>query len=82
MEGFRGCLILTFREIAQQRSPSWSPQLQCIQSLLLSLSLKLQHAVVPASRSYDHYLPAPDPVLHLSAPVRRGTVADARLGLA
>ena len=27
-------------------------------------------------------LPAPDPVLHVSAPVRRGTVADARLGLA
>ena len=28
------------------------------------------------------HLPAPDPVLHVSAPVRRGTVADARLGLA
>ena len=27
-------------------------------------------------------LPAPDPVLHVSAPVRRGAVADARLGLA
>ena len=27
-------------------------------------------------------LPAPNPVLHVSAPVRRGTVADARLGLA
>ena len=26
-------------------------------------------------------LPAPDPVLHVSAPVRRGAVADARLGL-
>ena len=26
--------------------------------------------------------PAPDPVLHVSAPVRRGVVADARLGLA
>ena len=28
------------------------------------------------------FLPAPDPVLHMSAPVRRGAVADARLGLA
>ena len=27
-------------------------------------------------------LPAPDPVLHVSAPVRRDAVADARLGLA
>ena len=27
-------------------------------------------------------LPAPDPVLHVPAPVRRGAVADARLGLA
>ena len=27
-------------------------------------------------------LPAPDPVLHVSAPVRRGAVADARVGLA
>ena len=27
-------------------------------------------------------LPAADPVLHMSAPVRRGAVADARLGLA
>ena len=27
-------------------------------------------------------LPAPDPVLHVSAPVRRGAVADARLRLA
>ena len=27
-------------------------------------------------------LPAPDPVSHMSAPVRRGAVADARLGLA
>ena len=27
-------------------------------------------------------LPAPDPVLHVSAPVRRGAVAHARLGLA
>ena len=27
-------------------------------------------------------LPAPAPVLHVSAPVRRGAVADARLGLA
>ena len=27
-------------------------------------------------------LPAPAPVLHMSAPVRRGAVADARLGLA
>ena len=28
------------------------------------------------------HLPAADPVLHMSAPVRRGAVADARLGLA
>ena len=28
------------------------------------------------------HLPAPDPVLHMSAPVRRGAVADARQGLA
>ena len=27
------------------------------------------------------HLPEPDPVLHVSAPVRRGAVADARLGL-
>ena len=27
-------------------------------------------------------LPAPDPVLHVSAPVRRGAVANARLGRA
>ena len=28
------------------------------------------------------HLPAADPVLHMSSPVRRGAVADARLGLA
>ena len=27
-------------------------------------------------------LPVPTPILHMSAPVRRGAVADARLGLA
>ena len=27
-------------------------------------------------------LPAPDPVLHVSAPVRRGVVGDVRRGLA
>ena len=28
------------------------------------------------------HLPAPDPILHMSAPVLRGAVADTRLGLA
>ena len=43
-----------------------------------SWSLRLQCSSVLAPAQ----LPAPAPVLHLSAPGRRGAVADARLGLA
>ena len=50
--------------------PAWSS----VHSWLLRLRLGSVSAPAP--------LPAPDPVLHVSAPVRRGAVADARLGLA
>ena len=50
--------------------PAWSP----VRAWLLRLRTVFDFA--PA------HLPAPDPVLHKSAPVRRGAVADARLGLA
>ena len=44
------------------------------------------HAWLPRLRTGSDFaparLPAPDPVLHVSLPVRRGAVADARLGLA
>ena len=51
-------------------SHAWSS----IRSLLLRLLTGSDFA--PAR------LPAPDPVLHVSAPERRGAVTDARLGLA
>ena len=56
--------------LAGLRLPAWSSVhlwLLCIRSSPLS---------APA------LLPAPTPVLHMSAPVRRGAVADAPLGLA
>ena len=56
--------------LAPFRLPAWSS----VHAWLLRLRTGSDFA--PAR------LPAPDPVLHLSAPVRRGAVADARLGLA
>ena len=56
--------------LATPRLPAWSSvhsRLLCLRSGPLS---------APA------LLPAPTPVLHMSAPVRRGAVGDARLGLA
>ena len=55
---------------ARLHRPAWSS----VHSWLLCLRL--------VSLSAPALLPAPTPVLHMSAPVRRGTVADARLGLA
>ena len=56
--------------LARCSLPAWSS----VRAWLLSLRTVFDFA--PA------HLPAPDPVLHMSAPVRRGAVADARLGLA
>ena len=56
--------------LAHFRLPAWSS----IHAWLLRLWTGSDFA--PAR------LPAPDPVLHVSAPVRRGAVADGRLGLA
>ena len=58
MKAFRKCLIQKIREQAHQRTPIWSPQLQCIQLLLLSL--KIQHDLVPGSLLFQdarHFLP-------------------------
>ena len=56
--------------LARFSLPAWSS----VRVWLLRLRAVLDFA--PA------HLPAADPVLHRSAPVRRGAVADARLGLA
>ena len=56
--------------LARFSLPAWSS----VRAWLLRLRAVFDFA--PA------YLPAADPVLHVSAPVRRGAVADARLGLA
>ena len=58
--------------LARFRLPAWSS----VHARLLCL--RTGYAFCPER------LPAPDPVLHVSAPrpVRRGAVADARLGLA
>ena len=61
---------LTASELARFSLPAWSS----VRAWLL------RHRTV--FDSAPAHLPAPDPVLHLSAPVRRGAVADARLGLA
>ena len=55
--------------LAHFRLPAWSS----VHAWLLRL--RTGSDVAPAR------LPAPDPVMHMSAPVRRGAVADARLGL-
>ena len=60
----------TASELARFSLPAWSS----VHAWLLRLRTVFDFA--PA------HLPAPDPVLHLSALVRRGAVADARLGLA
>ena len=56
--------------LARFSLPAWSS----VRAWLLRLRTVFDFA--PA------HLPAADPVLRMSAPVRRGTVADARLGLA
>ena len=56
--------------LARFSLPAWSS----VRAWLLRLRTVFDFA--PA------HLPATDPVLHMSAAVRRGTVADARLGLA
>ena len=60
--------------LANLRLPAWS-SVHCGCSAWV---LRLWFVSVSAPA----LLPAPTPVLHMSAPVRRGTVADARLGLA
>ena len=55
--------------LASLHLPAWSS----VHSWLLCLQ--------SGSLSAPALLPAPTPVLHMSAPVRRGDVADARLGL-
>ena len=57
--------------LARFRLPAWSS----VHAWLLSLRTGSDSAP-------ERCLPAPDPVLHASAPVRRGAVADACLGLA
>ena len=57
-------------QLAGLRLPAWSSVLSWL------LCLRSGPLSAPA------LLPAPTPVLHMSAPVRRGAVADARLGLA
>ena len=56
--------------LARFSLPAWSS----VRAWLLRLRTVFDFA--PA------HLPAPDPVLHMSAPMRSGAVADARLGLA
>ena len=56
--------------LARFSLPAWSS----VRAWLLRLRIVFDFA--PA------HLPVPAPVLHMSAPVRRGAVADARLGLA
>ena len=70
--------------------------LDLVAAFLLDVSSVLAHFRLPAWSSGHAWLlrlrtgsdfdparlPAPAPVMHVSAPVRRGTVADARLGLA
>ena len=56
--------------LARFSLPAWSS----VRAWLLRLRAVFDFA--PA------HLPAADPVLHMSTPVRRGAVADARLGLA
>ena len=60
----------TVSMLARFRLPAWSS----VHAWLLRLQTGSDFA--------PERLPAPDPVLPLSAPVRRGAVADARLGLA
>ena len=60
----------TASTLARFRLPAWSS----VRAWLLRLRT--------GSDFRPERLPAPDPVLHVSAPVRRGAVADARLGLA
>ena len=62
--------LLTASVLARFRLPAWSS----VHAWLLRLRT--------ASDFAPECLPAPDPVLHVLAPVRRGAVADARLGLA
>ena len=59
----------TASTLARFRLPAWSS----IRSGLLRLRTGSVFA--------PERVPAPDTVLHVSAPVRRGTVADSRLGL-
>ena len=61
---------LTASEVARFRLPAWAS----VHAWLLRLRTGSDFA--------PERLPAPDPVLHVSAAVRRGAVADARLGLA
>ena len=61
---------LTAAVLARFRLPAWSS----VHAWLLCLRTRSDFA--------PEHLPAPDPVLHVSSPVRRGAVADARLGLA
>ena len=56
--------------LAHFRLPAWSS----VHAWLLRLRTGSDFA--------PERLHAPDPVLHVSAPVRRGAVADARLGMA
>ena len=55
--------------LSRFRLPAWSS----VHAWLLRL--RTGYDFVP------EHLPAPDPVLHASSAVRRGAVADARLGL-
>ena len=61
---------LTASVLARFRLPAWSS----VHAWLLRLRT--------GSDFVPERLPAPDPVFHVSAPVRRGAVADARLGVA
>ena len=64
------CQPPTASVLARFRLPAWSS----VHAWLLRLQTVSDFA--------PERLPAPDPVLHVSAPVRRGALAHARLGLA
>ena len=64
----------------------WKQRLRFGLQLVLVLRLRVRHR--PLDEHQDaimhedtHGLPAPDPALPISTPLRRSTAADARLGL-
>ena len=67
-----------------RRAPPASVRVVRVSLRLFCFVLRLLVVALPAVRfrTCPALLPAPDPVLHVSVPVRRCAVADARLDLA